>query len=152
MESQTVESHKEMKNWIEKMKAAQKQLNNLVKDNWVNEAKRFAERQGKEVRKLIQTDITKVRTFVEREKKDLEKLQKQIPNELNKWKKVLETQKKELTGLLGKAQKASGGKAAKGGKKTASKSKARKSASTARKTTSPKTSKKKSVTANEATV
>ncbi len=139
-----MENTQEMKNWIEKMKAAQKQLNSLVKDNWVNEAKRFAERQSKEVRKLIQTDITKVRTFVEREKKDLEKLQKQIPGELNKWKKVLETQKKELTGLLGKAQKAAGRKS---GSKKAVKTKSKKAGTAARKTSS----KKKSVTASEAT-
>jgi ABC-type transporter Mla subunit MlaD len=91
---------KEMKRWLDKMKAAQAQINTLVKDNWVDEARRFAERQGKEVRKLIQSDLNKVRTFVERERKDLEKLQSQIPAELDRWKKALETQKKELSGLL----------------------------------------------------
>jgi archaellum component FlaC len=93
----------DMKRWVEKFKGAQKQINALVKDNWVDEAKRFAERQGKEVRKLIEADLHKVKTFVEREKRDLEKLQEQIPAELNRWKKLLESQKQDLSSLLGRA-------------------------------------------------
>ena len=116
---------REIKRWIEKMKAAQQQINYLVKDNWVDEAKRFAERQSKEVRKLIQTDIQKVRAFVERERKDLERLQQQIPAELNRWKKVLETQKKEFVHLLGKTPQA---KTRKKSKRSTAKKKSTKSA------------------------
>jgi len=97
--------HREIKQWVEKMKTAQQQLNTLLKDNWMDEARRFAQKQGKEVRKLIETDIEKVKSFVERERQDLERLQKQIPTELNRWKKALDSQKKELTQFLGRGSK-----------------------------------------------
>jgi hypothetical protein len=109
---------KDMKRWLEKVKSAQQQLNSLIKDNWMDEARKFAERQGKEVRKLIQSDLHRVRSFVERERRDLEKLQKQIPGELNRWKKVLESQKKELSQLLGKTGSRGAAKAKSTGKKT----------------------------------
>jgi dsDNA-specific endonuclease/ATPase MutS2 len=92
-------------------------INTLIKDNWMDEARKFAERQGREVRKLIQSDLHRVRSFVEREKRDLEKLQKQIPGELNRWKKALEGQKKELTQLLNKAGPRGAAKAKASGKK-----------------------------------
>ena len=97
--------HREIKQWVEKMKTAQQQLNTLLKDNWMDEARRFAQKQGKEVRKLIETDIEKVKSFVERERQDLERLQKQIPAELNRWKKALDTQKKEFSQFLGRGSK-----------------------------------------------
>jgi len=44
----------------------------------VEEVRKYAETQGGEVKKLISADFKKLRTFLEREKGELEKFQKQL--------------------------------------------------------------------------
>jgi len=91
----------EMNRWVRKVKDAQEQIKSLVgQGNWMDEARKYAERQSKEVKKLIHGDMDKLRTFVVRERRELEKLQKQIPAELNRWKKYLGSQRKELENVL----------------------------------------------------
>ncbi len=84
-----------------RVKDAQAQLQNILKDNnWVEDARKYAERQGKEVKKLIKADVTKMKTFLERERKELEKIQKQLPNEVEKFRTFVNGQKKEFERLL----------------------------------------------------
>ncbi len=91
----------ELKKVLARVKSAQSQIQTLMKDkSWMDEAKKYAERQGKEAKKLINADVEKLKTFVEREKKELAKLQAQIPGEVAKIKKFMDSQKKELSALL----------------------------------------------------
>lgn len=123
----------ELKKVVEGVKAAQVQLQSLLKDkSWIEDARKYAARQGKEVKKLLRADVSKVRTFIERERKELERFQKQIPGEVKKLKKFVDLQKKELEKLLGKVRQVQP-KGAKGTKGKAKKATARKR--TARKST-----------------
>jgi hypothetical protein len=107
-----------------RLKEARIQIETLLKDrSWVEEAKKAAEKQGQEVKKLLDTDVAKLKAFLEKEKKELEKLQASIPGEVEKLKKFVDDQKKELTKLLGtvrtkaetRAQTAKGAAKAKAG-------------------------------------
>ncbi|MBC7385771.1 MAG: hypothetical protein H7301_06375 [Cryobacterium sp.] len=96
---------------LERVRNARSQLESFLKDrSWIEEAKKIAEKQGNEVKKLIDTDVAKLRVFLEKEKKELEKLQAQIPGEVTKIKKFVEAQKKELSGLLTSAKSGKGKK------------------------------------------
>src|ERR1051325_1818452 len=76
----------EIKKVVTRVKEAQVQLQNLVKSqDWIEEARKYAERQGKEVKKLFAPDVEKMKTFLERERKELERFQKQIPGEVKKF-------------------------------------------------------------------
>jgi hypothetical protein len=91
----------ELKKVLARVKTAQGQIQTLLKDkSWMDEAKKYAERQGKEAKKLINADVAKLKAFVEREKKELAKLQAQVPGEVAKIKKFVDSQKKELGSLL----------------------------------------------------
>lgn len=91
----------EVKQVLDKVKNAQGQLQSLLKEKtWVEEARKYAEKQGKEVKKLLSADVAKVKIFIEKEKKELEKFQKQIPAEVIKLKKFMNAQRKELEKLL----------------------------------------------------
>jgi hypothetical protein len=84
-----------------RVKDAQSQLQSLVKSHdWVEEARRYAERQGKEVKRLFAPDVEKMKSFLERERKELAKFQKQIPGEVKKFRKFVSGQKKEFEKLL----------------------------------------------------
>lgn len=67
-----------------------------------------------EVKKKVKTssDVKKVVAIVEQRKKQIERIAKNLPKEVNTVKNFLESQRKELeklgTGLLAKAQKAQG--------------------------------------------
>lgn len=101
---------------VENLKAAQGRLQNLVKNKgWIDEARKYAEKQGKEVKKLLSADVGKVRTFLERERKELERFQKSLPGEVNKLRKLVVSQRKEFESLLKKVKKATkkGGKVSK---------------------------------------
>lgn len=117
----------EVKKVVKQVKTAQAKLQAALKDKtWVEDARKYAERQGKEVRKLLEADVTKVVAFVERERKELEKIQKQIPGEVKKLRKFVNGQRKELERLLtslrkGKARASSSGKSS-GTKKARKKS------------------------------
>jgi dsDNA-specific endonuclease/ATPase MutS2 len=86
---------------VSKVKEAQGQLQNLINSHdWVEEARKYAERQGKEVKKILTSDVSKVKSFLEKERKELERFQKQIPGEVKKLRKFVNTQKKEFEKLL----------------------------------------------------
>lgn len=120
-----------MKKWISKVRHTQTQLKNLIQDGgWMEDARQYLERQGKEVQKLINSDLAKVKTFVERERRELERLQKQIPGEVTRWKKYLASQRKELEKVLAGVRGATGGKKAKKPRKGSKKKPAAKKAST----------------------
>ena len=123
----------EIKKVVTKVKAAQVQLQSLIQgQDWVEEARKYAKRQGKEVKKLFGPDVEKMKTFLERERKELERFQKQIPSEVKKLRKFVDSQKKEFEKLLTQVRKMSGpakkARKATGGKAKAKKAKAPKSA------------------------
>ena len=65
-----------------------------------------------------------VRTvFVERERRELERLQKQIPGEVKRWKKYLGSQRKELEKVLAGVRGVAGARSAKKSRRTAKSSK-----------------------------
>jgi hypothetical protein len=110
----------DMKKWVSRVRTTQAQLKSLIQDGgWMEDARQYLERQGKEVQKLINSDLAKVKTFVERERRELERLQKQIPGEVSRWKKYLASQRKELEKVLAGVRGASGGKKTKKGRKSA---------------------------------
>ena len=83
-----LEVKKEVKKIVGQLKTAQKQFQNLMKDKtWLEDVRKYAEGQGKGIKKLLSSDLTKVKAFLDREKKELDKFQKQIPNELEKIKR-----------------------------------------------------------------
>ena len=91
----------EIKKVVSRVKEVQTQLQGLIKSqDWVEEARKYAERQGKEVKKLFAPDVEKIMDFLERERKELEKIQKQIPGEVKKFRKFMTMQKKEFEKLL----------------------------------------------------
>lgn len=97
----------ELKKVVSRVKTAQTQLQALLKDKtWMEEARKYAERQGKEVKKLLAGDVSKVKTFIEKERKELERFQKQIPGEVDKLRKFVDGQRKELEKLLKTVRKA----------------------------------------------
>ncbi|MBY0470807.1 hypothetical protein K2X30_06515 [bacterium] len=103
----------ELKKVVDRVKTAQGRLQGVLKDRtWVEEARKYADKQKKEVQKLLSGDVHMVKTFIEKERQELEKFQKQIPGEIKKFKKFVDTQKKELEKLLTNVRK-TGLKAAK---------------------------------------
>jgi peptidoglycan hydrolase CwlO-like protein len=97
----------ELKKVVDRVKQAQNQLQGLIKSqDWVDEARKYAERQSKEVKKLLSGDVEKVKTFLEKERKELDKFQKQIPGEVKKFRTFVAGQRKELEKLLANVRKA----------------------------------------------
>lgn len=91
---------------LKQLKTAQTQFQTVLKDrHWVEEAKKYAESQGREMKKLINSDLTKVKAFLDREKKELNRFQKNIPGEIEKWKKYVDQQKKEAEKLVKKIRR-----------------------------------------------
>ena len=123
----------ELKRLVDRVKDAQGKLQKIMKDqDWIEEARKYAEKQSTEVKKLFSSDIGKVKTFIERERKELERFQKQIPGEVKRFKTLLTKQRAEFEKILSNLSKTS----AKG---TKSAGRARKKASTGtRKKTSSK--------------
>jgi hypothetical protein len=129
----------ELKKVVNRVKAAQAQLQTLLKDRtWVEDARKYAERQGKEVRKLFTADVNKVKTFLERERKELDKFQKQIPGEVKKFRKFVIGQRKELEKLLLKVRNAKQAEAGSSGK-TAKRASGTRKRAAARKSTAAST-------------
>jgi predicted nucleic acid-binding Zn-ribbon protein len=97
----------EFKRVLERVKTAQAQLQSLIKkQDWVKDARRYAERQKGEVKKLLNAEnMAKVRSFIEREKKELERFQKQIPGEVKKLRAFVDGQRKELKKLWASMKK-----------------------------------------------
>jgi Glu-tRNA(Gln) amidotransferase subunit E-like FAD-binding protein len=91
----------EMKKLMDRLKKVQAQVQNLIQDQaWVDQAKKYAERQGRELKKLITSDAAKIKQFLERERKEIERFQKNIPAEVAKLKKFLVSQKKEFESVI----------------------------------------------------
>jgi bisphosphoglycerate-dependent phosphoglycerate mutase len=77
----------------------------LKGQDWVEEARKYAEKQSKEMKKLLATDAKKVQAFVTKERKELEKLQKQLPAEVEKLRTFVLSQRKEFEKLITKVRK-----------------------------------------------
>jgi hypothetical protein len=91
----------EMKKVLGRLKVVQSKFETAIKDQvWMDEARRYAEKQGKEVKKMITADAAKLKSFLERERKDLEKFQRQLPAEVKKVKGFVEAQRKEVEKLI----------------------------------------------------
>jgi DNA anti-recombination protein RmuC len=91
----------EIKKVVNRVKEAQVQLQKMVKSHdWIDDARHYAERQGKEVKKLFTSDVEKLKAFLERERKELESFQKHLPSEMKKIRKFVNVQKKEFGKLL----------------------------------------------------
>lgn len=102
---------KNTKTLLSRVKNARAQLEGFLKDrSWIEEAKKAAEKQGSEVRKMIDSDVAKLRGFIEKERKELEKLHAQIPGEVGKLKKFVDGRKKELSKLLTNVKSTAGKK------------------------------------------
>jgi antitoxin component HigA of HigAB toxin-antitoxin module len=104
MNSATPKSKSKMtvKKILDRVKSARTQVESLLKDrSWIDQAKRVATKQGQEAKRILDSDIVKLKTFLEKERKELEKLQGQIPGEVQKIKKFMDQQKQELAKLLG---------------------------------------------------
>src|SRR5687767_14170430 len=102
---------------VDGFKTAQSQLETMLKDKtWVEEARKYADRQGKEVKKLFAGDAAKLKAFIDREKIELARFQKQIPSEVEKFRKFVKGQRKELEKLVKTLRKAhaTGGKSTSG--------------------------------------
>ncbi len=98
----------EIKKVFTRVKAAQAQLQGMIQgQDWIEEARKYAKRQGKEVKKLFGPDVEKMKSFLEKERKELGRFQKQIPGEVKKLKKFVNAQKKEFEKLLGQVRKMS---------------------------------------------
>jgi len=86
---------------LNQLKSAQKHFQGVIQNKtWIEDARKYAETQGKEIKKLISSDLSRVKAFINKEKKSLEKFQKQIPGELKKVQKYIGVQKKEFEKLL----------------------------------------------------
>src|SRR4051812_18794003 len=85
------------KDVVGQLKTKQKQLQHLVSKDTLKEAKKYAETSSKELKSMLKNaDVKKVKSFIEKEAKEIHKLQKQLPSELAKFSKFVETQKKEF--------------------------------------------------------
>ncbi len=110
-------SNNDVKKVLNRVKTAQAQLERLLKDRtWVEDVRKYAEKQKGEVKRLLKADASKVKTFLERERKQLEKFQSEIPGELKKLGMLVQGQKKEFNQLLTRIRKNVVGKTA--GKKS----------------------------------
>jgi hypothetical protein len=110
---------KDIKKVVEKIKTAQSQLQNLLNDKtWIEDARKYANEQGREVKKLVADDVVMVKDFLKREQKELSQFQKKLPGEVAKFQKFVTGQKKELGKLLNSVKRASSGKKAAGGRKS----------------------------------
>lgn len=91
----------EVKKVVTRVKSAQKQFQSLLaqRERVITEVRKYADDRGKEVKKLVGDDLKKVKSFIARERKELEKLQKRLPDEISKIKGYVDSQRKELEGL-----------------------------------------------------
>jgi hypothetical protein len=109
----------DLKKIFNNVRTVQGRLQVMLKDpKWIDEARTYAEKQGKELKKIVSTDATRVRKFLEKQRGELEKFQKQIPGEVKKIQGFVKTQRKELEKLLKKASKTKASKGRAGNSKT----------------------------------
>lgn len=111
----------DLKKVVSQIKTAQKQLEGFFKNtDVVGEARKYADKQKRELQKLLNGDVTLVKEFLEKQKGELDKLQKRIPTEVSKFKKYFESQRTDVEKLIMKVKKAAKGGAVKA-RKTARK-------------------------------
>lgn len=111
----------EVKKVLQRVKNAQTKFEGLLKNqDWIEDARKVAESRGKELKKILASDLGKVKTFVERERKELERFQKQIPGEVKRLKSFVETQRQDFERLLSNLKKANSGSSKSSGKKSKS--------------------------------
>jgi hypothetical protein len=118
----------ELNKIVGRVKQAQVKIQKVMKNqDWLEEARKYAEHQGHGLKKLFASDSAKVEAFLERQKKELARIQKRIPGEVKKYRSLLQNQSKEFEKILGKlvagAKTQSSAKSS--GKKTKSKSSAK---------------------------
>lgn len=90
-----------VKKLVDQVKDAQKKFHTALKTGTLFEdARKYAEAQGVEVKKLLTTDVKKIKTFLEKERQELDRFQRKIPGEIRKISRYIRTQKKELDSLL----------------------------------------------------
>lgn len=100
--------NQEFKKVMEQLRTAQSQIQSMIKNkDLVEEAKKFANQQGAEVKKLVEGDIKKIKRFIDKKKPEIKKLQKTIPAEVKKLQTFVNTQKSEIEKLLKKARRLS---------------------------------------------
>jgi DNA anti-recombination protein RmuC len=88
-------------------KTAHEKLHKMLHNqDWIDEARAYAEKQRKELKKFVNSDVGKVKSFIEKQRTELEKFQKQIPGEVKKVQTFVKSQRKELERLLKRARKA----------------------------------------------
>ena len=98
--SKTIDLNK-FKDVLSHLKTKQAQLKHLVSKETLKEAKKYAETSKMELQKLLNnTEVKKVKSLIEREAKEFHKLQKKLPQELAKFSKFVEGQKKEFEKVL----------------------------------------------------
>jgi hypothetical protein len=98
----------EVKKIVRSAKDAQKKLQTILKkQDWMEDARQYAEQQGKEVKKLFSGDVEKVKKFLEKERTSLDRFQKDLPGEVKKLKSFMNGQKKDLEKLLKNLRRAS---------------------------------------------
>jgi hypothetical protein len=98
----------EVKKIVRSAKEAQKKLQTILKkQEWMEDARQYAEQQGKEVKKLFSGDVEKVKKFLEKERTSLDRFQKDLPGEVKKLKSFMNGQKKDLEKLLKNLRRAS---------------------------------------------
>jgi hypothetical protein len=96
----------ELKKVVSRVKTAQSKFETfLKKQDWVEDARHYAEKQSKEVKKLLSSDVTKLKSFIEKERKELDRIQKQIPGEITKLRKFVTAQRKDFEKLLANVRK-----------------------------------------------
>ena len=116
-----IKMNAELKKIMGRVKQAQGKIQKVMKEqDWLEEARKYAERQGTEVKKLFSSDSSKVEAFLERQRKELEKIQKRIPGEVKKYRTLLQGQSKELEKILGNLIAGSRKKASSSAKKSRS--------------------------------
>jgi predicted nucleic acid-binding Zn-ribbon protein len=91
----------ELQKMVKRVKDTQTKLQDMLQQQeWIEEAKLYAEKQGREVQKLLKTDVEKVRAFLEKERHELEKFQARIPDEFKKLKNFIQEHRKDFGAIL----------------------------------------------------
>ncbi len=141
----------ELKKVVRQIKKTQGHIQDLLKEKqWLEEARKYAESQGKEVKRILRTDLGKVKTFVAKERADIaefqkrfNRMQKDLPGELGKLKRYMRTQRAEAERFVRRLRKAAE-RAAQVGWEEMSKKPGRSSGRTTTRTAAKKTTTKSS--------
>ncbi len=92
---------KDIRKVVGRAKDAQRKFHNKLKTgNWIEEARKTAEKQTREVKKLFKGDVRKVRAYLEKERKELNRLQKKIPIEIRRMRNNLKSRKGDIERML----------------------------------------------------